>query len=240
MKNFIITLLVIFLCISKLYSEVNNPCEPSIKLEKPEYGYGPPSICIENIDNPLYLKEKSMLESKNDFYSYFRLGCIAYELKKYKEAIDFFKGAESLIKDKKPAVPCGAHFYTYFALTYEKTGNLKKAKYYYEKRGDPYYIHLINARIHRENKNYRKAEREYLLAQSVGLYEMHNYDPYKEVSEMYYEIKNYKKAKMYIGKYIKCAEYEYKDGGLGYIPFDKSHIDKARKSLHKIEEELKK
>jgi tetratricopeptide (TPR) repeat protein len=207
-------------------------------LKAPEHGYGYPSPPVGYLDDSTYEEEKTELSSKKDFDTLYRLAYMAFVLKRYEEAIGYFLSAESL-QDNIPDVPSGLHFYTYFAMTYEAIGDLEKAKHYYIKRGDPYYIHLIKARIFGKQNNYEKAKREYLLAQSVSLYELQNYEPYQELSEMYFNNKQYALAKLYISKYIECAEYELSGHGLGYVPSDDSHIKRAKTYLDEINKLLK-
>jgi tetratricopeptide (TPR) repeat protein len=190
------------------------------------------------VSDSTYQDEKNELASRKDFNTLYRLAYMAFVLRKYEEAVGYFLSAESL-QDNIPDVPSGLHFYTYFAMTHEEIGNLEKAKYYYIRRGDPYYIHLINARIFRKQNDFEKAKVEYLLAQSVSLYEMQNYEPYQELSEMYFENKQYKLARVYISKYIECAEYEFSSHGLGYMPSDDSHIKRARIYLDEINKLMK-
>jgi tetratricopeptide (TPR) repeat protein len=239
MKKILFLVLLFFLFFAGYaLAQHRDPCGPSLKLKLPEHGYGYPSPPVDYVDDSTYEDEQNKLASKKDFNTLYRLAYMAFVLKKYKEAIGYFRSAESL-QDKIPHVPSGAHFYTYFAMTYEAIGDLEKAKDYYIKSGDPYYIHLIKARIFRKQNNYEKAKVEYLLAQSVSLYELQNYEPYQELSEMYFNNKQYALAKLYISKYIECAQYEFSGGGLGYVPSDDSHIKKARIFLREIDTLMK-
>jgi len=234
-----IIILLILICLPiSVSSQESNPCDCSIKLATLEHGYGPPSSPVEKVDMATFKKEKKNLKSEEDFNALYRLAYMAQCLNRNKDAILYFSKAESLIKDEIPKGLSTAHFFVFYGMAYEEIGNLEKARYYYEKNGDPYYRHLIKARINRKLGDIKKAEHEYLLAQCVELYEMFNYDPFEELSEMYFENQNYELAKKYILKYIDCAKYELKEGGGGYAPVGDSHIKKAIKYLKEIEEKI--
>ena len=236
-KNMKINLSILLILICPIVTaEGLCPLGPSIKLKEPEHGYGPPSVPVENVNQEIYQNAK--LNSKSNFQSLYYIGYMAYELAIYEEAIIFFKKAKKIAKNKIPHIPFSAHFYAYFALAYDGLKNYKNAKYYFLKHGDPYYIHMINAKLLRENEEYKKAEQEYLLAQSVKLYEMNNFEPFRIIAEMYVDSQDYRLARKYIIKYIQCAKCDLNAHGV-YSPIDDKHIKSAIEFLETIEKQIK-
>ena len=237
-----ICLLFLLLIGSSNYALEENPCDCSLKLSEMEYGFGAPFPVYREFTEQEYNERIKKLDLKTaDFTDSYITAYMSYRLKKYDIAMKYFERAEKRISvENSLRYDHNAYFYLYYGLNSEALKDYDNAKKCYIKQKDPYYIHLINAKIYREKKELKKAEKEYLLAQCVNLYEMINYDPYEEIAQMYFENKKYILAKEYIKKFIACAEYEMQNGGLGYEPSDDSHIKKANKLLEKIELKIKK
>ena len=229
---FLLLLLNLWYC--PLLAQTEMPCEPSIQLAEQEYGYGPPDIPVKDVTREGYERAKNELANRGDFYSLFCLGYMGYELKEYAEAIHYFAEAEKLITDKVPDCPCCAHFYTYVGLANEEMGNLEVARDYYLRRGDPYYAHLVTAKIARRKGDLSEAELEYLLAQSVALYEMNNFMPFWEIAKMYFEVGQLDKAKFYVGRYLKCGH-----NPDGYTQISDQEEAEAEALLRKIDDLIK-
>lgn len=217
--------------------ENRDHCGPSILLEKPEYAFGPPSVptvVVSATEHANRKKRFKAIESNAD--QLFELGYLAFQLGDYQNAETYFRMAAKTANFKIPFYGPTTNYW--LAQTYEKSGNLDAAREYYLKYSDVYYLHLINARISEKVGDLKNAEREYLLAQSVQLYEMVNYDPYKLLAEMFFKHGDYANAKKYILNYLTCAEYERKSGGSGYLRANNQHIVKARQFLMEIEARL--
>ena len=211
----------------------HSPCGRSIILPIPEHAYGPPNVPdVEKSETEYKKRLSSYSKGTRTPNSVLELAYIAYAIGEEKQAERLFLKSVQLGDFKTP-------FYAklvpyYLARINENRKNYPVAKKYYEELGDAYYLHLANARAFAEEGELDKAEQEYLLAQSVYLYEMYNYDPYEEMARMFFEDKQYRKAKKYIEKYLACAEYELEGGGIGYGPADDTHISKARQFLAEI------
>lgn len=234
---FLIALFLAFKIINS-FADSNNPCVPSIKLKEPEYGYGVPFIEELNLSKKEYegqIQKYALFQ--NNYNKLLELGYAALNYHDYQNADKMFNLAAN-IKNITLEPELRKEFY-YLGIISEKHCDFVNALKYYMKYGDPYFIHEINAKINENQGDLKSAEKEYLLMQSVQLYEMLNYEPYYYLAEMFYKHNVYDKAKNYIIKYIECVKYELEDGGEGYTPEGENNITKAKVLLKKIEEKLK-
>ncbi len=214
-------------------ADLKNPCSPSVRLEKQESGFGPPSTPSIDFTMDEFVRRSNEYESgdsSND--QVYKLALVAYYINENEVADKLF----NYLKDSRFENPYYAESVNfYLGHVAERKGDFEEAKAYLLMNGDPYYIHRINALIYRKKGQLSGAEQEYLFAQSVRLYEMHNYEPYQDLAEMFYEEKDYTKAEHYISKYIACAEWEMEPfNSLGYAPTDHGHIMEAKEFLDKI------
>ena len=242
--------LIAFLFTSILFSNENNDLDEhieniknatsilykkSIILDEPEWAYGPPSTPNINLSYESYLnKADSVNILNNESDKLYEFAYLAYQHGDYKRALKYFQLSEN--KNNFTVLFYPTYLNYWYGEVYKKLNNYEMALKYFNEYGDLYYIHLINAEIYSNEGKLEKAENEYLLAQSVELYEMANYEPYLFLAEMYYSNNGYLKAKEYIEKYIRCAEVEWNFGGFGYMPFNNEHILKAKKFLEEIQE----
>ncbi|MCK4956484.1 MAG: hypothetical protein KAS49_02525 [Candidatus Cloacimonetes bacterium] len=220
--------------IENIKNETSILYEKSIILDEPEWAYGHPSTPNINLSYESYLnKADSINVFNNQSDKLYEFAYLAYEHGDYKRALKYFQLSEN-----------NNNFIVLFYPTYlnywygevnKKLNNYEMALKYFNEYGDLYYIHLINADIYSNEGKLEKAENEYLLAQSVELYEMANYEPYLFLAKMYYNNNEYLKAKKYIEKYIRCAESEWNYGGFGYSSSTNEHILKAKKFLEEIQ-----
>jgi hypothetical protein len=219
-------------------NEINNQTsiltEKSIILDEPESAYGPPNTPNINLSFETYLNKAdsiSLYNNKSD--KLYEFAYSAYENEDYENALKYFQLSEKINNFTILFYPTYLNYW--YGEVYKKLNNYEMSLKYFNKYGDIYYIHLINAEIHSNEGKLNKAENEYLLAQSVELFEMANYEPYLFLAKMYYNNNEYLKAKKYIEKYIKCAESEWNFGGFGYSPSSNEHILKAIKFLEEIQ-----
>jgi tetratricopeptide (TPR) repeat protein len=219
-----------------VYAQEPASCNPSIKLEKPEGAYGSPSVPNVDTTTEEYKKRLSQISTEEDSSDrMYELAYIAYSNNDFDVADKYF--LKSLEVDNYTVPFYKTHIHTFLGWIDEKNGRLLEAKEHFKIRGDKYYLHMIQAKIYREEGNLELAEHEYLLAQSVNLYEMHNLTPYIDIAEMYLSFENYEKAKLNTEKYLKCVEYMKKYPILtskGY-GISSSEINKARELLKRIE-----
>jgi tetratricopeptide (TPR) repeat protein len=187
--------------------EKDNPCKPSIVLTDREYSFGVPQLTeldISYAELDKRLREHENIKNNKD--KLFELAYIAFELGKFDIAEKYLLETEKINRFSVSRSWYEGAFISLLAETYDRKGQFETARRYYGKLGDKYYLHLIQAKIYLLKNEIEKAEREYLLAQSVELYEEINIEPYKKLAEMFLLRANYIKAKYYIEKYLKCAE----------------------------------
>lgn len=226
----------------KSYSEIKNElkylsCDKSIKLDDPEHAYGPPSTPKIDTSIEVYQSELSKYTSfQNKPDSVIELAYLAYENNDFPNAEKYFK---LCLPYKEFETPYYKRLANYFlACIYERQNDFEKAKKYYIEHDDKYYIHLIDAKIYEKNGKLNLAEKELLLAQSVDLYEMENYEPFRLLAEMFYKHHQYIRALIYIEQFISCAEEEKISGGKGYIACSDEGIESAKKFLNQIKDKL--
>ena len=210
-----------------------DPCPPSIAVVPREHGFGPaeePKLEVSLAAYSARVRSASSAATGSD--ELLEIGYIALELGKVRDAIRFFLAARdrNTFRDQ---------FYQRFinywlGMAYEKAGKVELAEEAFTKHGDPYYVHLMKAERLRKSGKIQKAEREYLLAQSVQLYEMLNYEPFYMLAEMFLAVGQFQMAKDYIMGYLVCAEYEAEERAFGSAPRDDQHIKKATKLLGEI------
>jgi len=208
--------------------------EKSITLEEPEWAYGPPSTPNIDLSFESFLnKADSINVYINESDKLYEFAYILYQHEDYENALKFFQLSEKINNFIVLFYPTYLNYW--YGEVYIKLNNYEMALKYFNEYGDFYYLHLINAEIYSNEGKLEKAENEYLLAQSVELYEMANYEPYLFIAEMYYNNIHYSKAEEFIKKYIRCAEAEWSFGGLGYMASTNEHILEAKKFLEEIQ-----
>ena len=219
------------------YSQLKEPdsCKPSIMLQKQESSYGPPSVPSVDRTNKEYQKRLNSISNNiNNSDRLYELAYLAYINGDLDVAEKYF--SLSLDVDNYTIPFYKTYLNYYLGRIDEVKGNLMAAQSHFSKLGSSYYMHLIQAKIYRTKGKIESAEHEYLLAQSVKLYEMYNITPYKLLAEMFIDLKNYNKARSYANEYLECAKYV--DGnpfaGRGY-DFSSSKIKEVEQLHKKIE-----